>query len=290
MIEIGLVTIGIPMYNAEKFIRQAIVSILDQTYVNFELIITDDGSSDRSFEIATSFQDPRIIVLKDGKNKGISHRLNQQIDLAKGKYFVRMDADDIMFPDRIEKQVNFLEQNPEVDVVGSSAVIIGDENEIIGIREPLIPEDDDYILKANIFIHPSVCGKLSWFKKYRYDSKIDGAEDYDLWIRGWKDSTFKNILEPLLFYRDPLEFKLNTYLDRLKKQRTMWDYHAAFQNNLALKIKLIISSHFKGFAASVLNFMGQDEMLIARRNKVINNPEKFQKILLQLLNKKNEGF
>src|SRR5690606_13478656 len=99
------VTMGMPVYNAEKFIKMAINSVLQQSHRNFELIITDDGSTDQSMDIVESFNDSRIVLIKDSNNKGISHRLNQQIDLAKGKYFLRMDSDDIMFPDRIEKEI-----------------------------------------------------------------------------------------------------------------------------------------------------------------------------------------
>ncbi len=126
-----LITIGIPVYNCESFIALAVRSVLDQTYKNFELIITDDGSKDKTVDILHHFDDPRIIIISDGENHGIVYRLNQQIKLAKGKYFVRMDGDDIMFPDRIERQVAFLETHKEVDVVGGSAVIIGDDNEIL---------------------------------------------------------------------------------------------------------------------------------------------------------------
>lgn len=263
------VTIGIPLYNAEKFLKTAINSVLNQTHANFELIITDDGSTDQSLKIVKSFNDPRIVLLTDDTNKGISYRLNQQIELAKGKYFFRMDGDDIMFPERLESQIGFMEQNPKIDVVGSSAVIIDDENNIIGIRKGLIPSTTEEAVKSSVFIHPTVCGKSSWFKQYKYNGAVDGVEDFDLWLRAWEKSNFKILSEPLLFYRDPLEFKINIYLDRMKKQRRMFLQNDIFRGNKNKVIKLILISHFKGLAARILNLAGRDQFLISRRNKEI---------------------
>ena len=211
-----LITIGIPVYNCESFIALAVRSVLDQTYKNFELIITDDGSKDKTVDILHHFDDPRIIIISDGENHGIVYRLNQQIKLAKGKYFVRMDGDDIMFPDRIERQVAFLETHKEVDVVGGSAVIIGDDNEIIGMRGYVKGED---VYTCTGFIHPTVCAKIEFFRKYKYRDELKGIEDFDLWTRSNKVAIFKILNDPVLFYRDPLKFKLKTYLFRQEQCR-----------------------------------------------------------------------
>ena len=283
------VTVGIPLYNAEKFIRTAINSVLLQTYTNFELIITDDGSSDKSVEIVRSFSDSRIKLINDGKNKGISFRLNQQINLAKGKYFIRMDADDIMFPNRIEKQILMMEKNPNLDLIGTSAVIIDNENNIIGYRQTILPEKLEDALQANVFIHPTICGKLSWFKKFEYKELLDGSEDYDLWIRAWSTSKFSIFIEPLLFYRDPLEFKLATYLDRLKKQRKMMKHNKIFNNYAKIKNKMIVMSYLKGYVARFLHFLGKDQLLISRRNSQLNTSQEYQNILSQIINSKNEN-
>jgi len=126
------VTIGIPFYNAEQYLRYAIQSVLNQTFHDFELILSDDGSTDSSIEIARSFDDPRIVILSDGKNRGLVYRLNEQIHFAKGMYFVRMDADDIMHFNRIAIQLDYLKSNSEVDVVGTSYYSIDTSNQIIG--------------------------------------------------------------------------------------------------------------------------------------------------------------
>lgn len=262
-----LVSIAIPMYNAERFLRFTLNSILNQTHANFELIITDDGSTDSSIEIVKSFDDPRIQLYVDGLNKGISYRLNQQIDLAKGKYFIRMDADDIMFNNRLEKQIEFLEKNPSVDVVGSSAVIIGDDNEIIGFRLAQIPPSHKDALKTITFIHPTVTGKTDWFRKYKYDEELIGAEDFDLWLRSRQNSVFEVIKEPLLFYRDPLTFKLKTYTFRLRQQRKIFRKDSYLTNHYFEKNKMIFISYLKSNLALLINTLGLDNYYIARRNK-----------------------
>lgn len=199
------VSIGLPFYNDEKTLSLAINSTLQQSFEDFELILIDDGSTDESLHIAKSIRDSRIKIISDGNNKGLAIRLNQITSLAKGKYLARMDADDIMHPNRIEKQVEFLEENKEVDIVGTNAYSIDLNNKIIGIRKNKKIFNEIYmVFKKGLFIHPTIMGKLDWFKKNPYDETIDTirAEDYDLWIRSFEKSTFYIIEEPLLFYRE----------------------------------------------------------------------------------------
>lgn len=281
-----LVTIAIPVYNAEKFIKFTLDSTLSQTYQNFELIITDDGSNDKTVEIIKSYKDPRIKLHYDNLNKGISYRLNQQIDLAKGKYFFRMDADDIMFPERVEKQIEYLENHIDVDVVGSAAVIIGDNNEIIGLRNSKVPETYEESLQTNAFIHPTVCGKLEWFKKNKYNEDYIGAEDFDLWLRTWKSSKFAIINEPLIFYRDPLKFKLKTYKFRLRQQRKIFKNDLYLQSHPIIKKKLFLISYIKSFLATLVNKISLDDYYIARRNKRSSDNQNFNKYKEFLVNYK----
>jgi glycosyltransferase involved in cell wall biosynthesis len=260
------VTIAIPIYNAERFLYLAIESVLAQTFSDFELILTDDGSTDNSLEIIRSFNDPRIILITDGRNRGISFRLNQQIALAKGKYFVRMDADDIMFPDRVMKQYNFLEEYEEIDLIGCPVLVIDDENSVIGKRETLIPIGIRNAFKHSIFIHPTVMGKTSWFKKYGYLESLKGAEDFDLWLRSFNDSTFALFDVPLLYYRDPLKIKMNTYHFRqVQYRRCIWQNRKLLNDRLFLS-ELIILSFFKEFIYRVACILNLDSELLKLRN------------------------
>ena len=262
------VTIGIPTYNVGRFIGQTIKSIVGQTHTNFELIITDDGSTDNTVEEIRKFKDSRIKLIVDGENHGISYRLNQQINLAKGKYFVRMDGDDLMFPDRVEKEVAYLEQHPKVDVVGAGAVIIDDDNNIIGQRQG---HNNHRCIKdyatAPCFIHPTVCGKVDWFRKYKYKEEFNGVEDCNLWLRGAADgSNYYTMQMPLMFYRDPEVFKLRTYLKRLAQARKMLLSERGLIQDDVFLVMYNTKSYVKVLIACVLSFFKLDRIMIKRRN------------------------
>ena len=261
-----LVSVGIPMYNAEKFIELTIKSILNQSYQNFEIIITDDGSTDKSIEIINSLNDPRIKLISDGSNKGISYRLNQQVSLAKGKYFARMDADDIMFPNRLERQVQYLNNHQDVDAVGSSVVVLDDDSQIIAFRPALLLTEYKQLFNHIFFNHPTVTGKLQFFKQYPYSDEFIGVEDSDLWLRSFHTSKFHVMEEPVLFYRDPLVFKVNTYKFRLNQKIKLLRKNEYLREHPFLKQKLILENTIKKIVATILNFIKKDEILISRRN------------------------
>jgi hypothetical protein len=182
--------------------------------------LIDDGSTDKSLDIAYLFQDERIKVIHDGLNKGLSARLNELVALSKGEYFARMDADDIMFPQRISQQLAYLQQHNEVDVVGSSAVTIDIKNKITGIIcYPEHPNNISNVIKHQCFIHPSIMAKRSWFVQNPYDEGAIRMEDYNLWMRTFSKYRFYNIAEPLLFYRVSGLPYLDKYLLSMKGER-----------------------------------------------------------------------
>lgn len=198
------ISVIMPVYNAEPFLKQAIDSVLTQTYRAFEFIIINDGSIDQTTRIIQSYQDKRIIFFDDTLNFGLAKRLNQGINLSRGQYIARMDGDDICFPERLEKQLAFLKEHPDVGVVGSNAIIINEKEE--KIKEFKRPEGHELIQWGLFFgcpmIHPSVMfrrpEKDEWLK---YNENSINIEDYDLWAKLIEKMRFYNIQEPLLFYR-----------------------------------------------------------------------------------------
>lgn len=279
-----------PAFNAERFIAQAIKSVLNQTFSDFELIITDDGSTDRTVEIAQSFNDPRITVISDGENKGISYRLNQQIDLAKGKYFARMDADDIMFSDRIEFQVNFLRAHPDIDLIGGGAIIIDDNSKIIGKREinkKCIKLTPDEIRKGNSFIHPTVMGKVEFFKNFGYCDKYKGVEDVYLWHQSCNNCNLYILQKKVLFYRDPLKYKISTFLFRSKQSRKLLrdpDFLHIYERHS--KFKRLFKNYIQTIIVPIISFLGLDAFLIKRRNQRCNDSKSYNTILETVLSDK----
>ncbi|CDE64123.1 glycosyltransferase group 2 family protein [Parabacteroides sp. CAG:409] len=284
-----LVTIGIPCYNVGQYIALSIKSVLAQTYTNFELIITDDGSTDNTVEEIKKFKDPRIKLIVDGRNRGISYRLNQQIDMAKGEFFVRMDGDDLMFPDRVEKQINYLLQHPETDVVGSSAVIIDNDNTISGFREGKnnFFSMRDILFRAR-YIHPTVTGRIDWFKRYRYKEEYNGCEDRNLWIRSFKNSKMYCIEEPLMFYRDAMNFKLYTYLYRMKQGRIMRIGERRVIGSLSLVIEYVIRNYIKTIVVYFIYKLGLGKNVVTRRNTSLDSSlcAKYSTIINTVINGK----
>ncbi|MCL4136090.1 UNVERIFIED_CONTAM: hypothetical protein GTU68_024156 [Idotea baltica] len=199
-----------PVYNAEKYISEAIESILNQTYKDFEFIIINDGSTDKSLDIIKKYKniDDRI-VLVDRKNKGLVCSLNEGIELAAGKYIARMDADDICLSSRLEKQILFLEKNENIIACGSWVSIFTDKSYIKIVK---FPPNDEACLARLLFgvpiAHPSAMIKKSLLSRlknddsYIYDEKMKHIEDYDLWVRLSRYGKYSNIQEPLLKYRN----------------------------------------------------------------------------------------
>lgn len=210
-----LITVGIPFYNTEKYLANAINSVINQTYANWELLLMDDGSSDKSVEIAKAFEakDKRIKVFSDGKNFKLPTRLNQLSKLANGEFYARMDADDMMHPDRLKTQVEFLLNNPEVDLLGTGLVAIDEHNNIIGIRKGKSHTHFrlNEIISGGWCVHPTITGKTEWFKKNQYDEKLTRTEDFDLWIRTVEQSSFCKIDFLGLYYREESALSLKKY-------------------------------------------------------------------------------
>ncbi|MHB8261608.1 MAG: glycosyltransferase family 2 protein [Bacteroidia bacterium] len=199
---IPAVSVIMPVYNAEPYLKEAIESILNQTFTDFELLIIDDASTDKSVEIVKSYHDNRIVLLHKPVNSGITDSLNMAIPLAKGKYIARMDADDISMPDRFLKQYNYMEQHPDILVLGTMYKIIG--TEIIPENLPITYEQVKlFSLMQSPVAHPTVFIRRSIFDMYnlRYDRTFEHTEDYELWTRIIDIGKVENLPEVLLHYR-----------------------------------------------------------------------------------------
>jgi len=212
-----LVSIAMPFYNAERTIGASIRSILLQTHKNWELLLCDDGSRDATREMAHAFHDPRIVVWGDPERLQLGARLNECIDRARGEYIARMDADDIAYPLRLEKQLHFLENHPEVDLTGGWAVLFADAGAPLGKRAD--PAAHGEIARRPLYsfklIHPTFMGKTSWFRRYYYRADAIRCEDHDLLFRACPESRFANVPEIVLGYRQGS-------IDLRKSLRSRW--------------------------------------------------------------------
>lgn len=184
-----LISVILPAYNAERFLKESIDSILAQTYTNFELIVLNDGSTDRTEEIILSYDDPRIRYIKNETNLKLIKTLNKGIDLARGKYIARMDADDISLPTRLEREVEYMESHPECGLVSVLPYVMSESGKILHKSRFFISTQHYSCLFVNLFsapiLHPGSFFKSEVLKKYKYRDipEVLNVEAYDLWCR-----------------------------------------------------------------------------------------------------------
>ncbi len=276
------ISIGIPFYNAEDFLADAINSVIKQSFTEWELILVNDGSTDKSLEIARSYEkkDSRIRVISDGSNKKLPYRLNQIIDESKYEYIARMDADDLMHPDRIQIQLDYLKGNNDYDLVSTGLISITVENVVKGYRSvPKVIKSDGH---SNNFpvIHASVLAKKSWFLRNKYSLDFPRAEDYELWCRAAKKNDFKIIVLPDLLYFCREEG--NIYPDKLIKSykdglgiRKLYGIGGNFRDNLKVTykcnmVRLLSVFKLEQSLSKRRNLKFDDQIDIAKQQETLN--------------------
>lgn len=199
-----LVTVALPVFNGGDLLALSVRSVLDQSWKNWELIILDDGSSDGAVERLKSIGDPRITVVCDELNLGLSARLNQAVSLARGKYFARMDHDDICHPERLAKQVAFLESNSGVDLLATRCITIDEHERINGCLPFSVLHSTicRHPWRGFYMAHPTWMGRIEWFRKNLYqDPPPYCCEDQELLLRAHRFSRYHTLPECLLAYR-----------------------------------------------------------------------------------------
>lgn len=199
------ISVVMSVYNAEKYLVQAIDSILNQTFTDFEFIIINDASTDTSLDIIHSYHDVRINLINKPFNKGFKgfvENLNIGLDLAKGKYIARMDADDIAREDRFQIQYDFLEKNPEIFMIGSDLNLINENNQNIGYLKSFANHQEitRKFNAENALYHPVIFFRNE--TDIRYRDKFKACEDFDFYLQLLSNGKkFRNITQPLLDYR-----------------------------------------------------------------------------------------
>lgn len=204
----NLVSIVLPVYNTEKYIFEAVTSCLNQTYKNIELIIIDNYSTDNTLKIIEQIIDDRIILIKNPKNMGLIYSLNIGFKTARGKYIARMDADDICFLNRIEKQVNYLDNNIELSLIGGGIIFIDPDGKIKGQQRYLLTEHEqikcDALFRCPLN-HPTIMFNRAHIQLEinigLYKEEYFTAEDYELWARMLEKYKAGNLSSPILYYR-----------------------------------------------------------------------------------------
>jgi glycosyltransferase involved in cell wall biosynthesis len=247
--ETPLVSIGMPVLNGGPALQVAVKSLLAQTMPSWELLLLDDGSTDGETESIAALQDCRIRVFHDGKNKGLAARLNETLDLASGRYFARMDHDDIAHPDRFRLQVSALESDPTLDLLACRCIRFNDDNQFTGYM-PFAASHEEICRHPWLRIpmtHPSWLGRLEWFRRHRYSLPASFySEDFELLLRALETSRYAALPQVLLAYREhsriELKKRLRARLAQFSLQRSYFvDKHqlgSALMASAALLLRL----------------------------------------------------
>lgn len=196
-----LVSVLMPLYNDAKFVTASIESILQQTYQHWELLIVNDGSTDNSKDVVLSFKDSRIRYFENDENRGIVYTRNRLLNLSKGDFVANLDSDDIAYPKRLEKQVEYFLTHPECELCGSWAYKITDTDERMGKLQPPVDDEDIRInmLFQFSYVHSTLMMRNSALGERRYDESFPVAEDYDF-VERWSPRAH-NLPEYLVGYR-----------------------------------------------------------------------------------------
>lgn len=267
------ITIGIPFYNAERYLSDAIKSVLVQSYPYWELILVDDGSSDKSLEIAKYYanKDSRIRVISDGKNKKLAARLNQIIFEAKYNFIARMDADDLMSVSRLEKQIAALKENPNINLITTGCLTIGKENELTGVRLGRNIQMNAAMILNGVtnLLHASMLARKEWCLRNQYNENRVIAQDYELWLSAAKKNDLDYIVleEPLYWYR---VVENVTYFKLIKGYNTQISVIENNYKNIIseyLKNKIIFKFNLKKLIVFILNKTNRLDLLLKRRAK-----------------------
>lgn len=262
----GLVSVIIPMYNAEKYIKKAIDSILSQSYKNIEIIIVDDCSTDNSYKIVEAINDNRIQLYKNKINSKISKTLNFALSKTNGEFIARMDADDISIENRLEKQIEYLNKNENLDFCSTAIRFFGEKEQELFYSQDL-QRIKDTILTGSPFCHASTVFRYRIKKNLFYKDEFTTAEDLDLFSRLLKQNIIGGNLNEIL------------YLYRITGNQTIFKKD---ENNKIIENKTQKSIHFKIIRKNIryiysTNFkfpnLEECEDLFMRKNRIKNISE-----------------
>lgn len=269
-----LLTIGIPCRNGEKTLPLTLQSIFAQTFQDWELIIVNDGSTDGTAAILDSLDDPRVRVVHHVASEGMARSLNEITAIARGTYIARMDADDIMFPDRLERQLAMIKSTPEFDLVGGATVIIDEGEEIRGLRiPPHETKDPERIFRGGVLYHPTALGRTEWFTQNPYDPTFGMSADYALWVRSCPNLKVVNLQDPVLFYRETTDVLTNKYWTYTRLNRkAVRSFGPSRIGHLQTQL-LVMRRFAKDMVYWVLTKLNLRQTALGLRNKKLSDEE-----------------
>lgn len=264
------ITIAIPFRNEERYLAGAIRSVLAQTFGDFELLLVDDGSTDASLEIARSFRDPRVTVLSDGSRRGLPARLNEIVRRAQADLVARMDADDVVHPTRLARQIEAMRADPTIDVVGTWAALVDENDEPFAVAEQAeLPATAARALERGLLAHATILAKRSWHLANPYDERLTRAEDRDLWCRTASSSRFGIVPEVLYVVRVSTHDAhfLRDYLVAHRQNRAIFLRHGPRIVGVPRTARLVVESGAKSLVMRAAHAAGLSMRIVRRRGR-----------------------
>jgi uncharacterized protein (DUF362 family)/glycosyltransferase involved in cell wall biosynthesis len=249
------ITVAIPFKNAAGTLHYAIESVLRQTFTDFELLLVNDGSSDSSLAVAGAYlNEPRVRLFHDTRNLGLAERLNQITHAASAPLLARMDADDLMHPNRLELQACYLDANPAVDLIGTGIWLIDSRYRILGRKATPLARPCERMQFVQFF-HPTVTGNREWFLRNPYSSRFSRSEDVELWYRTARDSVFAHLSEPLFFHLPSFVVDTRKTATSLRQYR---DILRLYQDRICqpCRYRLLAGTYVKSAAFHTLGKIG----------------------------------
>lgn len=266
------VTVGLPFFNARRTLEGAIRSVFAQTFPHWELLLVDDGSTDGSLEIARSVRDPRVRVFSDGKNRQLATRLNEIATEARAPLLARMDADDLMHPERLALQAAFMETHQELDLLGSAAIIIDAEGRPQSLRgDGPLPRRMQEVFDRGLFLHPTVMMRSSWARANPYSLEYLRAEDFELWVRVHGTARVACLPDPLLFYRESVPVDVCSYAATQRSKRAILWRGGPASMGLRATARRVVATYIKEWAYRIAGWIGVQELLLSRRSRQLSS-------------------
>lgn len=273
------ITIAIPFLDEERGLAAAVRSVLHQTFGDFELLLIDDGSRDASLAIARSFDDPRIEVLSDGERRGLPARLNQAVRRARGELVARMDADDVIHPTRLARQLAALAADPALDVVGTWAGLVDDRDEPFAVAEAgALAPSGRRALEQGLLAHATILAKRTFHLDNPYDESLTRAEDRDLWCRTAFSARFGVVPEVLYVVRvSTREARfLTDYVEAQRQNRAIFVRHGPRLVGVARTARLVAASAAKSAVMRAAHGAGLSDRLVRRRGRPPTSEERLR--------------
>ncbi len=268
------VTIGIPFFNNEATLADAIRSVYAQTEQDWELILIDDGSTDHSFEIARSVVDSRVRLVRGDANRGLSARLNQIAGMARGRYLARMDADDFMHPERLARQIGVLDERPEVELVGTAMYSLDRADCPRGIRGDTQPDMSPIgVLKHAPLVHPTIMARTKWFLRNPYNEECQRSEDRELYVRTFSSLKFVQLREPLYFCREERSMRLDKYLKSCREDQAIFRQYGPRFVGWPRTWALCLASVLKAETYRAFTALHAEGWLVRKRNHLVSEEQ-----------------